>query len=175
MELESIGRNIRKFRLMRNLRQEDLAEMAGLSINYVGALERGEKIPSLETFIVAVVSHQSQIRKGAIRPEHIYKLLKFVFEFPRVELVAVVGPPSVVELFSGSSEVHPYMAYRSQHRILGLVHLGIEKARLLNGSGPKRKGIFYCRLCLPHHLVHLHYFMNTINTTTIAESLSEKT
>ena len=47
MELESIGRNIRKFRLMRNLRQEDLAEMAGLSINYVG-----EKIPSLETFIV---------------------------------------------------------------------------------------------------------------------------
>ena len=52
MELESIGRNIRKFRLMRNLRQEDLAEMAGLSINYVGALERGEKIPSLETFIV---------------------------------------------------------------------------------------------------------------------------
>ena len=27
MELESIGRNIRKFRLMRNLRQEDLAEM----------------------------------------------------------------------------------------------------------------------------------------------------
>ena len=37
---------------MRNLRQEDLAEMAGLSINYVGALERGQKIPSLETFIL---------------------------------------------------------------------------------------------------------------------------
>lgn len=124
--------------------------------------------------LIAVVSHRSQIRKGTIRPEHIHKLLKFVFEFPRVELVAVVGPPSVVELFSGSSEVHPYMAYRSQHRILGLVHLGIEKARLLNGSGPKRKGIFYCRLCLPHHLVHLHYFMNTINTTTTAKSLSEK-
>ena len=52
MELESIGRNIRKFRLMRNQRQEDLAEMAGLSINYVGALERGQKIPSLETFIL---------------------------------------------------------------------------------------------------------------------------
>ena len=59
MELESIGRNIRKFRLMRNLRQEDLAEMAGLSINYVGALERGEKIPSLETFIVTQHSFSS--------------------------------------------------------------------------------------------------------------------
>ena len=43
MELESIGRNIRKFRHLRELRQEDLAEMTGLSTNYIGALERGEK------------------------------------------------------------------------------------------------------------------------------------
>lgn len=64
MELESIGRNICKFRLMRNLRQEDLAEMAGLSINYVGALERGEKIPSLETFIVS--EHPHSTRFGAV-------------------------------------------------------------------------------------------------------------
>lgn len=49
--LESIGANIRKFRLANNLRQEDLAEKTGLSVNYVGALERGEKIPALETFI----------------------------------------------------------------------------------------------------------------------------
>lgn len=51
MGLESIGSNIRKFRLMKKLRQEDLAEKTGLSTNYVGALERGEKIPSLETLI----------------------------------------------------------------------------------------------------------------------------
>lgn len=51
MGLESIGKNIRKYRLMKNLRQEDLAEKAGLSTNYVGAVERCEKIPSLETFI----------------------------------------------------------------------------------------------------------------------------
>ena len=37
VELESIGKNIRKYRLMKKLRQEDLAEKAGLSINYVGA------------------------------------------------------------------------------------------------------------------------------------------
>lgn len=43
MRLESIGKNIRKYRLMRKLRQEDLAEKADLSINYVGAIERGEK------------------------------------------------------------------------------------------------------------------------------------
>lgn len=51
MNIDSIGKNIRKFRLMRKLRQEDLAEKAGLSTNYVGALERGEKVPSLETLI----------------------------------------------------------------------------------------------------------------------------
>ena len=48
MGLESIGSNIRKFRLMKKIRQEDLAEKAGLSTNYVGAIERGEKVPSLD-------------------------------------------------------------------------------------------------------------------------------
>lgn len=52
MELTSIGKNIRKFRHARNLRLEDLAEKAGLSVNYVGALERGEKFPSLGSFIL---------------------------------------------------------------------------------------------------------------------------
>ena len=54
MELQSIGRNIRRYRLKKKLRQEDLAELAGLSINYVGAVERGKKIPSLETLIVLI-------------------------------------------------------------------------------------------------------------------------
>lgn len=54
MELESIGRNIRKYRLMKKLRQEDLAELANLTNNYIGAIERGEKIPSLETLIVII-------------------------------------------------------------------------------------------------------------------------
>lgn len=51
MELESIGKNIRKFRLARKLRQEELAEQTGLSTNYIGMIERCEKIPSLESFI----------------------------------------------------------------------------------------------------------------------------
>lgn len=45
MQLDTIGKNIRKYR------QEDLAERAGLTTNYIGMVERGEKIPSLETFI----------------------------------------------------------------------------------------------------------------------------
>lgn len=51
MQMDSIGRNIRKYRQQKKLRQEDLAEACGLSLNYIGMIERGEKIPALETFI----------------------------------------------------------------------------------------------------------------------------
>ena len=51
MELESIGRNIRRYRLKKKLRQEDLAELAGLSINYVGAVERREKSHHLKRLL----------------------------------------------------------------------------------------------------------------------------
>lgn len=51
MNLDTIGKNIKKYRLAKKLRQEDLAEKTDLSTNYIGMLERGEKIPSLETLI----------------------------------------------------------------------------------------------------------------------------
>ena len=54
MKLDTIGENIRKFRLVKKLRQEDLDERTGLTANYIGMVERGEKIPSLETFIKIV-------------------------------------------------------------------------------------------------------------------------
>lgn len=51
MKLDTIGKNIRKFREIKKLRQEDLAAKTDLTTNYIGMIERGEKIPSLETFI----------------------------------------------------------------------------------------------------------------------------
>ena len=54
MKLATIGKNIRKFRLARKLRQDALAEKTDLTTNYIGMVERGEKIPSLETFIKIV-------------------------------------------------------------------------------------------------------------------------
>ena len=51
MTTDSIGRNIRKYRMEKKMRQEDLAEKTGLSANYIGMLERGEKLPALYTFI----------------------------------------------------------------------------------------------------------------------------
>lgn len=51
MNFESIGKNIRAYRVRKKLRQEDLAELSDLSVTYIGMVERGEKIPALETFI----------------------------------------------------------------------------------------------------------------------------
>ncbi len=51
MKLKTIGSNIRKYRNQQKLRQDQLAEKTGLSTNYIGMVERGEKIPALETFL----------------------------------------------------------------------------------------------------------------------------
>ena len=54
MDMSSIGANIRSARVRRKWRQEDLAEKTGLSPNYIGAIERGEKIPALETLLTII-------------------------------------------------------------------------------------------------------------------------
>lgn len=54
MDLKSIGKNIRLFRQEKKLRQEDLAEKAELSTNYIGMIERGEKALSLESLVKIV-------------------------------------------------------------------------------------------------------------------------
>ena len=40
MQLDTIGKNIRKYRLMKKFRQEDLAEKAGLTTNYDVGVKR---------------------------------------------------------------------------------------------------------------------------------------
>ena len=45
----SIGKVIRKHRIKLNLSQEKFAELVGLSKNYIGNLERGEKEPTIST------------------------------------------------------------------------------------------------------------------------------
>lgn len=87
MEMETIGRNIKKYRIEKKLRQEDLAEKTNLSANYIGMVERGEKLPSLETFIsilnaleisadmvLADVLKQGYIVKNSLLEEDMKKL-----------------------------------------------------------------------------------------------------
>jgi len=51
VKLDTIGKNIRKIRVAKKMRQEDLAEKSGLSVTYIGMVERAEKTPSLESLI----------------------------------------------------------------------------------------------------------------------------
>lgn len=51
MDYSSIGINIKKYRTEKKMTQQSLAEKTDTSRNYIGMLERGEKMPSLETFI----------------------------------------------------------------------------------------------------------------------------
>jgi len=45
-----VSANIKRFRENSRLSQQELAEKAGISIPYLGAIERGEKWPSPDTF-----------------------------------------------------------------------------------------------------------------------------
>lgn len=54
MELKSVGKRIRQYRIARNMKQEDLADKTNLSVTYIGMIERGEKFPRLETFVAIV-------------------------------------------------------------------------------------------------------------------------
>ncbi len=51
MDSVSIGKKIRYYRENKKWTQEAFAEKIGLSLTYVGMIERGEKVPKLETFI----------------------------------------------------------------------------------------------------------------------------
>ncbi|MBR5730377.1 MAG: helix-turn-helix transcriptional regulator [Firmicutes bacterium] len=51
MDHSSLGKNIQKYRKMKGLTQEDLAEMIEVTPHYIGLLERGRRLPSLKRFI----------------------------------------------------------------------------------------------------------------------------
>lgn len=51
MSNATIGKRIRFYRESKKWSQEVFAEKLGLSLTYVGMIERGEKIPKLDTFI----------------------------------------------------------------------------------------------------------------------------
>ena len=51
MNTASIGKRIRTCREQKGWTQQAFAEKVGISIAYTGMIERGEKIPKLETFI----------------------------------------------------------------------------------------------------------------------------
>ena len=51
MDYIAFGRRIRFFRRERGLTQEQLAELAGLSASFLGHIERGSRVASLDTLM----------------------------------------------------------------------------------------------------------------------------
>lgn len=49
--MDGIGKRLKKCRENAGLKQEELAELADLSCNYLSAIERDVKTPKLETFV----------------------------------------------------------------------------------------------------------------------------
>lgn len=46
---QQFGRNLRRLRLLRDLTQEQFAEAAGISVDFLSLIERGRNAPSFET------------------------------------------------------------------------------------------------------------------------------
>lgn len=51
LDYEKIGRRIKNERKIRGLTQEKLEEKIDVCVSYVGLIERGKRIPSLETMV----------------------------------------------------------------------------------------------------------------------------
>ena len=51
MKYEDLGRRVRQQRILAQLTQEKLAEQAGISLSFLGHIERGTRKASLETVI----------------------------------------------------------------------------------------------------------------------------
>ena len=69
----------------------------------------------------AVCVHGGQVFQWTILPYGVYKHLQDLLEFRCIELIPVVGPPSVVEAFSAGAKVHAKVANSPQRLILLLV------------------------------------------------------
>ena len=52
MDFSEMGGRIRKHRQLKSMTQDVLAEKVGVSPAYIGMIERGERAPSLDVFIL---------------------------------------------------------------------------------------------------------------------------
>ena len=76
MDYIVLGRNIRRFRQMRGMRQEDLAEKCGCGSSHIGQIENARGIPSLEMVVNIAnslsVTVDQLLKESYDQPERIY-------------------------------------------------------------------------------------------------------
>ena len=61
--IENLRYNLKFYRNLRNLTQEKLGELSGISTDYISELERGKKVPSIKRLDLIAKALDSEIYK----------------------------------------------------------------------------------------------------------------
>lgn len=76
MDYIVLGKNVRKHRQLKGLRQEDLAEQCGCSNSHIGQIENARTVPSLEMIVrianVLSATVDQLLRENYREPERVY-------------------------------------------------------------------------------------------------------
>lgn len=76
MDYVTLGRNIKKYRQFKGMRQTDLAKICGCSNSHIGQIENARGIPSLEMTVnianALEVTTDQLISDSYINPEQVY-------------------------------------------------------------------------------------------------------
>lgn len=76
MDYVILGKNIRKYRLMLGMRQEDLAELCDCSNSHIGQIENARGVPSLEMTVKIAnalsVTVDQLVKADYTNPEKVY-------------------------------------------------------------------------------------------------------
>lgn len=81
MDWVKVGQNIKKKRLSKSWKQGTLAEKVDLTTSYIGMIERGEKIPRLETFVHianALDSTADELLEGVLNRGYEIRMSEYV-------------------------------------------------------------------------------------------------
>ena len=61
--LNKIYKNIKKYRLAKGLTQSELAEITGISVDYISLIENGKRTPSIKRLIILANSLDIELYK----------------------------------------------------------------------------------------------------------------
>ena len=102
MDFSDIGNQIRAKRKAKSWSQEKLAEEVHLSAAYIGMIERGEKIPTLETFSVianALEASADELLSGVISASHEARMSKYAEQMHSLDHKSQKVLQEIIEIF----------------------------------------------------------------------------
>lgn len=102
MDFSDIGNQIRAKRKAKSWSQEKLAEEVHLSAAYIGMIERGEKIPTLETFSVianALEASADELLFGVISASHEARMSKYAEQMRSLDFKSQKVLQEIIEIF----------------------------------------------------------------------------